>query len=147
MGFRLSTLRYAVVAVILMGIISVLLVGYNILQRSNHSSPTPVKSMGPYHKEKAASPSVNPQISVKSDNSAGGQRIATVTVPAARLREWPSVKAEIARIVYEDESFEVTDEWAASGGTKWYRVRIPDKGEYWIASYIVSVSSSLSKLH
>ena len=147
MGFRLNTLRYAVIAVILMGILSLLLVGFNILQLGNDSSPTPMKSMGPYHEEKAAPTSVNPPISVKPDNSAGGQRIATVTVPAARLREWPSVKAGIARIVYEDESFEVTDEWTASGGTKWYRVRIPDKGEYWIASYIVSVSASLSKLH
>ncbi|MGD1152379.1 MAG: AAA family ATPase [Syntrophales bacterium] len=147
MGFRLSTLRYTVIAIILMGTVSALLVGYNILQRSNDSSPTPMKTMGPYHEEKATPPSVNSPISVKPDNSASGQRIATVTVRAARLREWPSVQAGIASVVSEGESFEVTGEWTASGGSKWYKVRIPNGGEYWIASYIVSVSSSLSKPH
>ena len=148
MGFRLSILRYTVIAIILIGTVSALLVGYNILQRSNDSSPTPMKTMDSYHEEKAAPPSVNPPISVKPDNSASGQRIATVTVRAARLREWPSVQAGIASVVSEGESFEVTDEWTASGGGKWYKVRIPNGGgEYWIASYIVSVSSSLSKPH
>jgi hypothetical protein len=130
-----------------MGTISVLLVGYNILQNSDDSSPTPMKSMGPYHEEKAPPPLVNSPISVKPDNSANGQRIATVTVPAARLREWPTVKAGIVSVVSEGESFDVTDEWTTSGGDKWYKVRIPNGGEYWIASHIVSVSSSLSKPH
>ena len=147
MRFRLSTLRYTVIAVILMATVSVLLVGYNILQRSKDSSPTPVKTMGPSHEEKAVSPSVNSAISIKPDNSASDQRIATVTVRAARLREWPSVQAGIVGVVSEGESFEVTGEWTASGGSKWYQVRIPNGGEYWIASHIVSVSSSLSKPH
>jgi len=138
MGFHLSTLRYTVIAVILIGTVSVLLVGYNILHHSSDSSPTLMKSIDPYHAVKAAPPSAN---------SAGGQRIATVTVRAARLREWPSVKSGIASVVSEGESFEVTGEWTASGGSKWYQVRIPNGGEYWIASYIVSVSSSLSKPH
>ena len=137
-GFRTATLKYAVIAVILMGTVSVLLVGYNIYQRRSDSSPTLMKSIGPYHAAKAAPPPAN---------SAGGQIIATVTVRAARLREWPSVKSGIASVVSEGESFEVTGEWTASGGSKWYQVRIPNGGEYWIASYIVSVSSSLSKSH
>ena len=64
-----------------------------------------------------------------------------------QVREWPSVQAGIASVVPGGESFEVTGEWTASGGNKWYKVRIPNGGEYWIASYIVSVSSSLSKPH
>ena len=144
MGFRLSALRYTVIAVILIGAVSALLVGYNVFQRRNDSSPAPMKSMDTHHKEKTAPPPVSPPISVKPDESANGQKIATVTVPAARLREWPSVKAQIASVVPEGESFEVISEWTPSGGVKWYQVRIPNGGEYWIASYIVSVSSSLS---
>jgi type II secretory pathway predicted ATPase ExeA len=147
MVFGLSALRSAVIAVVLIGAVSALLVGYNVLQRSNDSSPAPVKSMDPYRAEKAAPPSVNSPISVKPDNSASGQRIATVNVRAARLREWPSIEAGIASVVSKGERFEVTGEWTASGGGKWYKVRITSGREYWISSYIVNVSSSLSKPH
>jgi len=52
-----------------------------------------------------------------------------------------SLQAGIANIASKDDSFEVTDEWMSSDGNKWFKVRLTDRGEYWIASYIVSVSS------
>jgi hypothetical protein len=146
-GLRSAAFRYAgIVIVILLGV-TVLVIGYNILQRDNASHTTDTKSAGPDHTQTAATSSSNLPAPVNPGNLTNSQKIATVTVPAARLREWPTVKAEIARVVPEGESFEVTDEWTTSDGTKWYRVRIPDGREYWIASYIVSVSSSLSKPH
>jgi uncharacterized protein YgiM (DUF1202 family) len=57
------------------------------------------------------------------------------------MREWPSLQADIADVVSKGDSFEVTDEWTESGGNKWYKVRIPDGVEYWMASYTVSVTS------
>jgi general secretion pathway protein A len=146
-GLRSAAFRYAGIVIILLFGVAALVVGYNILQRDNASHTTDTKSAGPDHTQTAATSSSNLPAPVNPVNVTNSQKIATVSVPAARLREWPTVKAEIARVVSEGETFEVTDEWMASDGSKWYRVRIPNGGEYWIASYIVSVSSSLSKPH
>jgi general secretion pathway protein A len=147
MGFRTATLKYAAIVIILILSVSVLVVGYNILQRNSTSLTTVTKSAGPYHTRKAATSSSNLPASINAGNITSGQKIATVSVRAARLREWPSVEAGIASLVSKGESFEVTGEWTASGGSKWYKVRIPKGGEYWISSYIVRVSSSLHKPH
>jgi general secretion pathway protein A len=147
MGFRSATFRYAGTVLILLFGVAVLVVGYNILQRSRDSLPTLMKSPGPYRAQKAAPSSSNLPASINPGNFHDGQIIATVNVRAGRLREWPSVQAGIVGVVSKGESFEVTGEWTASGGYKWYKVRIPSGGENWISSSIVSVSSSLRKPH
>jgi uncharacterized protein YgiM (DUF1202 family) len=57
------------------------------------------------------------------------------------VREGPSLHADVADIVSKGDSFEITDEWTEASGNRWYKVRLPDEGEYWIASYIVKVGS------
>jgi type II secretory pathway predicted ATPase ExeA len=85
--------------------------------------------------------------SIKKNESAQGtsseiQRIAIVIVSAARLRESPSLQANIERIVARGEGLEITDEWRELSGNKWYKVKTSDGKENWIASYIVRVTSS-----
>jgi general secretion pathway protein A len=126
-SFRYRTLRYAAAAIALICIFLVSFVGYKALQHTNKSPQAPAHS--------------NTQNVITQTASANVQRMATVTVRTARVREWPSLQAGIASIVSKGDSFEIIDEWTASGGNKWYKVRIPDVGEYWIASYIVSVGS------
>ena len=126
-SFRYRTLRYAAAAIALICIVLVSFVGYKALQHTNKSPQAPAHS--------------NTQNVITQTASANVQRMATVTVRTARVREWPSLQAGIASIVSKGDSFEIIDEWTASGGNKWYKVRIPDVGEYWIASYIVSVGS------
>ncbi len=128
-SFRYRTLRYAAVAAIaLICVVLVSFVGYKALHHTNKSPEAPAYS--------------NTQNVIAKTASANVQRMATVTVRAARVREWPSLQAGIASMVSKDDSFEIIDEWTGSGGNKWYKVRIPDVGEYWIASYIVSVGSN-----
>jgi general secretion pathway protein A len=138
MGFHPAAFRYAGTVIILLFGVAILVVGYNKLQRSSDSLPALMK---------AAPSSSNLPGSINPGNFHDGQIIATVNVRAGRLREWPSVQAGIVRVVSKGESFEVTGEWTASGGHKWYKVRIPNGGENWISSSIVSVSSSLRKPH
>jgi general secretion pathway protein A len=123
MSFRHRMFQYAVAVIILLictGL--VLLFGYNTFQRNGNSIQTPIQS------------------SIKPDSTAAPQKMATVTVRAARLREGPSLQAGISSIVAKGDRFEVIEEWTESGGNKWYKLRVPDSGEYWIASYIVNVS-------
>jgi general secretion pathway protein A len=126
-SFRYRTLRYAAAAIALICIVLVSFVGYKAPQHTNKSPQAPAHS--------------NTQNVITQTASANVQRMATVTVRTARVREWPSLQAGIASIVSKGDSFEIIAEWTASGGNKWYKVRIPDVGEYWIASYIVSVGS------
>jgi general secretion pathway protein A len=124
MSSRRRIFEYSVLVIILLICASlVLLIGYNTFQRNGNSVQTPIQS------------------SIKPASTAARQKIATVTVRAARLREGPSLQAGIASIVAKGDRFEVIEEWTESDGNKWYKLRVPDSGEYWIASYIVSVSS------
>jgi SH3-like domain-containing protein len=124
MSSRRRIFEYAILVIILLICASlVLLIGYNTFQRNGNSVQTPIQS------------------SIKPASTAALQKMATVTVRAARLREGPSLEAGIASIVAKGDRFEVIEEWTESGGNKWYKLRVPDSGEYWIASYIVSVGS------
>jgi len=69
------------------------------------------------------------------------QRKAIVTVYAARLRERPSLKANIEQVVIKGDSLDIIDEWTDLRGNKWFKVKTIDGKESWIASYIVSVRS------
>ncbi|MCG2739919.1 MAG: SH3 domain-containing protein, partial [Syntrophaceae bacterium] len=68
---------------------------------------------------------------------AGIQKTVVVAVPAARLRENPSLQAGIRRMSPQGERLEVIDEWTEQDGRKWYRVKSSDGKANWIASRIV----------
>jgi len=140
-GMRHRIFSYTAAAVILIITVSVLLIGYNMLQQNGDSFKTLLKSH--FHKDvQKVMPETSDLLpSIKPESFVERQRIATVTVRAARMREWPSLQADIADVVSKGDSFEVTDEWTELGGNKWYKVRIPDGVEYWMASYTVSVTS------
>ncbi len=140
-GSRYRIYGYAAIAVILIITVSVLLIGYDTLQQSGDSFQTLLKSNIHKDSQKVMPETSNPLSSVKPEKFIERQRIATVTVRAARMREWPSLQADIADVASKGDSFEVTDEWTELGGNKWYKVRIPDGVEYWMASYTVSVTS------
>ena len=114
---------------------------------SSNPNPAPMNAAIPQPGEKSPSPSSNPAGSVTPQNFQNAQKIATVKVRAARLRERPSVEAGMASVASRGESFEVAGEWTAAGGIKWYKVRVPTGKECWISSYTVSVGSSLRKPH
>ncbi|HAA04196.1 MAG TPA: hypothetical protein DCE18_12550, partial [Syntrophobacteraceae bacterium] len=73
----------------------------------------------------------------KTERSSGAKGSATVTVAAARLRDQPSANSEVVHKATEGDVFEVVDEWTQPNGNKWYKVRLPDGRDGWIASYIV----------
>jgi uncharacterized protein YgiM (DUF1202 family) len=70
------------------------------------------------------------------------KKMATVVVAAARLREQPTSHSEVVYKAAAGEVFEVIDEWTQVSGNKWYKVRIPDGREGWIASYIINFNSA-----
>jgi general secretion pathway protein A len=138
---RHRTLRYAAATLLLISLILVSFIGYNTLQYNSkppqgttHSVPQNVTGKTPPEKPETLS-------APTQDAPAAVQRVATVTVNAARVREGPSLHADVADIVSKGDSFEITDEWTEASGNRWYKVRLPDEGEYWIASYIVKVGS------
>ena len=140
-GSRYRIFSYAAIVVVLIIIVSVLLIGYNTLQQNGDFLQTFIKSYIHKDTQKVITETSNPLPSIRPEILIERQKIATVTVRAARMREWPSLQADIASIVSKGDSFEVTDEWTESGGNKWYKVRIPGGVEYWIASYAVSITS------
>jgi general secretion pathway protein A len=138
---RRRTLRYAAASLLLISLILVSFIGYNTLQYNSkppqgttHSVPQNVTAKTPPEKPETLS-------APTQDAPSAVQRVATVTVNAARVREGPSLHADVADIVSKGDSFEITDEWTEASGNRWYKVRLPDEGEYWIASYIVKVGS------
>lgn len=133
--------KYATAFVLLISIVLIFVTGYHILQRKNASSHATIESNTQKDTSKAISQSSGTLVSPRHDGIADGQRIATVTAQAARLREGPSIHSGITATAFKGDSFEITEERMSPTGNKWFKVRITDKGEYWIASQIVSVSS------
>jgi general secretion pathway protein A len=129
--------KYATAFILLISIVLIFATGYHILQSKNASSQPHIIS----NTQKDTSITVSQTSDQKYDNLANHQRFATITAQAARLREKPSIHSGIAATAFKGESFEITDERKSSSGNKWFKVRINDKGEYWVASQIVSVSS------
>ena len=141
MGIRFSaSLKYATIAALVIVSVVAFFSGYTILNRNNPPQ-IPANSPDQDVTTKITPAESNLPISVKQDNATDHKRMAIVSVRTSRLRELPSLQSGIASIVSRGDSFEITDEWTESSGNRWYRVRIPAEGEYWIASYIVSVGS------
>jgi len=140
-GFRHNILRYAVPVLALIIVILVSFVGYNTLQHNNKSPQGPTHSDTQNVTADAAPEQSTTRASITHDTPAVLQRMAAVKVRSARVREWPSLHADVASMVSKGDCFKITDEWTESNGNRWYKVRIPDEGEYWIASYIVNVDS------
>lgn len=69
------------------------------------------------------------------------QRTATITSATGRLREGPSLEADVAGFISPDDSLMILDEWTERSGNKWYKVKTPAGKEGWVASYIVKVQS------
>lgn len=94
-------------------------------------------SVFPAKPAETANPSINPAPAANPDAPAGIQKKVVVAVPAARLRENPSLQAGIRRMSPQGERLEVIDEWTEQDGRKWYRVKSSDGKANWIASRIV----------
>jgi general secretion pathway protein A len=138
---RHRILRYAVSVLVLFSVILVSFIGYKALQHNKKSPQMQTHSDTQNVITKATPEKSTTRASITQDTPATVQKMATVTVRTARVREWPSLHADIASIVSKGDRFEIIDEWTESSGNRWYRVRLPDGGEYWIASYIVKVDS------
>jgi uncharacterized protein YgiM (DUF1202 family) len=62
-----------------------------------------------------------------------------VTVDAANVRAKPSLNAETIANVSKETSLEIIDEFTETTGKKWYKVKMPDGKEGWIADKIVRI--------
>lgn len=138
---RHRILRYAAASSLLISLLFVSFVGYNILLYDN--KPQQGATHTGHQNVIAKAPSEKPETLIvpKQEAHATVQRVATVIVNAARVREGPSLHADVAHVVAKGDSFEITDEWTEVSGNRWYKVRLPDEDEYWIASYIVKIGS------
>ncbi|MBM4140790.1 MAG: DUF2075 domain-containing protein [Nitrospira sp.] len=67
------------------------------------------------------------------------KRTATVIVNAANLRSKPSLDSERISWASKGVVFEVKDEFTEITGKKWYKVKISDNRECWIADRVVTV--------
>jgi general secretion pathway protein A len=109
------------------------------------SVPPPREATTALTPESVALPPSQPRLSepaAKPADKAELKKMATVVVAAARLREQPSSHSEVVYKAAEGDVFEVIDEWTQVSGNKWYKVRLPDGREGWIASYIINFNSA-----
>ena len=147
MGLDITALRYAGILAILIFSVAALVTGYNMLQRGTVSSPAQMKAAAAQREDQPASTSARSARPPVLQNVRSVQMTATITVPSARLREWPSVEAGVAGVASKDDSLQVTGEWTAAGGNRWYRVRTSGGKDCWISSFIVNVDTSPGKPH
>jgi type II secretory pathway predicted ATPase ExeA len=130
-------IRYGTVALALAILIPLSLTVYGRFR----SKPglVPAEKLSPRTGELATAPGNQDLTSVPktNDHLLEPKKLATVVVAAARLREQPSSQSEVMHKASEGDVFEVTDEWTQANGNKWYKVRLADGREGWIASYII----------
>jgi uncharacterized protein YgiM (DUF1202 family) len=108
----------------------------SVFQAKTAATATP--SINPAPAANPDAPTVKPDApTVKPDAPAEIRKKVIVAVPAARLREMPSLQAGIRRMAPQGERLEVIDEWTEQDGGKWYRVNSSDGKANWIASRIV----------
>lgn len=152
---RSLTTQYSTTALIILIVIFLSVISYHTFQTDTYSPTTaniakvqvtpPAKTVAatepapPPKRVVTETDKTNP--AVKAKEPAKRDKKATVIVRSARLREGPSFKAEIVDLASKGASFVVVDEWTTETGNKWYKVKVPDKGEYWIASFIVKIKS------
>lgn len=65
---------------------------------------------------------------------------AVVAVDAANVKAKPSLDSETIESVSKDTSLEITDEFTETTGNKWYKVKMPNGKEGWIADKTVKVA-------
>jgi general secretion pathway protein A len=137
---------YAVVGLLIVSLISVSVIMYHKIQDYRNTTIASIKSG--IQNQSSGNPAVDVTSSpairkdeAKKPASSEIQRKAIVTVYAARLRESPSLQANIERVVTKGESLDITDEWTELSGNRWFKVKTIDGRESWIASYIVRVKS------
>ncbi|MCX5835847.1 MAG: AAA family ATPase [Deltaproteobacteria bacterium] len=137
---------YAVVGLLIVSFISVTIIMYHRYQDSRNMTIASTTS-GIQSQSSGNPAAVNTSLfAVKKDEpeqkvSSDIQRKAIVAVYAARLRERPSLQANIERVVTKGESLDITDEWMELSGNRWFKVKTIDGRESWIASHIVRVKS------
>ncbi len=139
---------YAIAGLLICSLIPVLYVVYG-KSRSPRVVPqwrnkADTISVFPAKPAETSTPSINPvpaatpdAPTVKPDAPAEIRKEVVVAVPAARLREMPSLQAGIRRMALQGERLEVIDEWSEQDGGKWYRVKGSDGKAIWVASRIV----------
>jgi general secretion pathway protein A len=66
-------------------------------------------------------------------------KTAVITADAANVRAKPSLNAETIANVSKETSLEVIDEFTETTGKKWYKVKMPDGKEGWIADKVVKL--------
>jgi len=137
---------YAVVGLLIVSLIPVSVIMYHTIQDYRNTTIASTKS-GMQSESPGDPAAVNTSLPAVKKNepeqkvSSDIQKKAIVAVYAARLRERPSLQANIERVVTKGESLDITDEWTELSGNKWYKVKTHDGNESWIASYIVRVTS------
>jgi general secretion pathway protein A len=67
-------------------------------------------------------------------------RNAVVAVDAANVRAKPSLDAETITNVSKETVLEIIDEFTETTGKKWYKVKMPDGKEGWIADKTVKIA-------
>jgi len=136
------------------GIFAVLMILSTLLIYDQYSHNITPSVLPVNHEIQHTSPAVNTDSSIAGGNdhpettkphqvkpSEGIQKKAIVIVYAARIREKPSLQANIERIVGKGEILEIMEEWTEMSGNKWYKIKTVDGKENWIASYIVRIAS------
>ena len=137
---------YAVAGLLIVSFITVSVIMYHRYQ--DYRNTTIASTTSGIQSQSPGNPAaVNTSLSaVKKDEpeqkvSSDMQRKTIVAVDAARLRERPSLQANIVRVVTKGENLDITDEWTELSGNRWFKVKTIDGRESWIASYLVRVKS------
>jgi general secretion pathway protein A len=142
-----KVIGYALFGLLVLSLIPFSIVMYNKFQEPRNTSVAAVKPAAQNADPgNVSSGTATPGTSKKKETEPTPppdiQRHAIVTVSAARLRERPSLQANVERIAIRGESLDITDEWTELSGNRWFKVKTIDGKESWIASYIVRVKSS-----
>ncbi|MFZ6006027.1 MAG: AAA family ATPase [Nitrospirota bacterium] len=69
-------------------------------------------------------------------------KTAVVAVDAANVRAKPSLDSETIESVSKETALEIIDEFTETTGKKWYKVKMPDGKEGWIADKTVKIVNS-----
>jgi len=70
------------------------------------------------------------------------RKTATVITNSANLRSMPSFNSEQVAWAQKGATLEIIDEFTEASGRRWYKVRVPDGREGWIADKVVTIKDS-----
>lgn len=121
-------------------------IGYYHLQKTDtpalQHSTTPALSFPQKIKDKEQASKPTEPIQKNMEEQKRQKRYAVVAVNFANLRAKPSLDSEKVNWASKGVALEVVDEFTEDSGKRWYKVKISDGRECWIADKVVNIVTS-----